>query len=225
LTKHILSEGGVVGDFHGDAAMGFWGWPLPQHDAAQRACRAALGIRGEFARAASRPGDPLTDFRIGVGVATGRAVAGKIGTTDQVKVSVFGPVVNLASRLEGMTKQLHAPILLDEATAEIVRAQLPGNVARTRRLALVRPYGMHAAIEVSELIPPEHEHQPLSDQHLRDYEGALDALRAGAWSKSLELLHRVPADDQAKDFLTVFIARHNRIPPTDWDGVITLDTK
>ena len=53
--------------------------------------------------------------------ASGRAVAGGIGTSDQVKVTVFGPVVNLASRLEGMTKLLHAPILLDEAAAEFVR--------------------------------------------------------------------------------------------------------
>ena len=45
MTHQILNHGGVVGDFQGDAAMGFWGWPLPQADAAQRAALAALGIR------------------------------------------------------------------------------------------------------------------------------------------------------------------------------------
>ena len=103
-THEIREQGGVLGDFHGDAAMGFWGWPLAQPDAAVRACLAALAIRAEFAATAQRPDDPLADFRVGIGIATGRAVAGKIGTVDQVKVTVFGPVVNLASRLEGMTK-------------------------------------------------------------------------------------------------------------------------
>src|SRR5207248_6514807 len=48
MTHHILDQGGVVGDFHGDAAMGFWGWPIAQPDAIERACRAALGIRAAF---------------------------------------------------------------------------------------------------------------------------------------------------------------------------------
>jgi class 3 adenylate cyclase len=61
---------------------------------------------------------PLAGFQMGVGIATGRAIACKIGTADQVKLTVFGPIVNLASRLEGMTKILHAPILVDETTAE-----------------------------------------------------------------------------------------------------------
>ena len=68
---------------------------------------------------------------MGIGIATGRAVAGKIGTVDQVKVTVFGPVVNLASRLEGMTKILHAPILLDDAHGgSDPRDSLPPEVAR-----------------------------------------------------------------------------------------------
>src|SRR6185503_14223643 len=117
MTHQILDEGGVVGDFHGDAAMGFWGWPIAHPDMVERSCRAALSIRAQFEAAACREGHPLADFRIGLGLATGRAVAGKIGTQDQVKVTVFGPVVNLASRLEGMTKLLRAPILLDEPTA------------------------------------------------------------------------------------------------------------
>ena len=56
--------------------------------------------------------------------ATGRAVAGRIGPREQAKVTVFGPVVNLASRLETMTKQLRVPILVDEATAELEIADI-----------------------------------------------------------------------------------------------------
>ena len=223
-TRHILDQGGVVGDFQGDAVMGFWGWPLPSDDLVERATSAALGIRAEFAAAANRPGHPLADFRVGIGIATGPAVAGKIGTTDQVKVTVFGPVVNLASRLEGMTKLLRAPILIDEATASRVR-DVNSAAARVRRLAHVRPFGLNASVEVSELLPPAEEYPELSDAHIADYEAALDALQDRQWDQAFELLHKVPSGDRAKDFLTVFIAQHNRTPPPNWDGVIPLDSK
>lgn len=225
MTHHILEQGGVVGDFHGDAAMGFWGWPLPQEDAVTRACRAALGIRAEFQASAQQDDDPLVDFRMGIGIAKGRAVAGKIGTVDQVKVTVFGPVVNLASRLEGMTKILRAAILLDEPTARVIRALVPRDVARVRRVARVRPYGLQASLEVSELLPPESQYPQLSDEHVAAYEAALDALLSRDWSRAFQLLHCVPAEDRVKDFLTVFIAQHNRTPPNNWDGVIPLLSK
>ncbi|HZZ72626.1 MAG TPA: adenylate/guanylate cyclase domain-containing protein [Pirellulales bacterium] len=225
MTRQILDHGGVVGDFQGDAAMGFWGWPLNSDDAMVRACQAALGIRAEFEAAARLPEHPLADFRMGIGLATGRAVAGKIGTTDQVKVTVFGPVVNLASRLEEMTKILRAPILLDETTARNVRRKLPRTLGRCRRVARVKPYGLDRALEVSELLPPQQDAADLTDQNLADYEAALDALLARQWSDALKLLHRVPAEDSVKDFLTVFIAQHNRTPPAAWDGVIPLLTK
>lgn len=217
MTHHIRNQGGVVGDFQGDAAMGFWGWPLPQKDAVLRTCRAALAVRAEFER--------TEGFHAGIGVATGMAVAGKIGTIDQVKVTVFGPVVNLASRLEGMTKILQTPILLDEATANVVRKIVPHDVARVRRLAIVRPYGLDTPLEVSELLPPVSEYPVLTDEHIGFYEAALDAFLSRKWSAAFELLHRIPAEDQAKDFLIVHIAQHNRKPPADWDGVIHLASK
>ncbi len=217
MTRYIREQGGVVGDFQGDAAMGFWGWPLQQKDAVLRTCRAALSIRAEFEAEAG--------FHAGIGVATGKAVAGKIGTIDQVKVTVFGPVVNLASRLESMTKILRAPILLDEATARAVRRQVPRDIARVRRLAVVKPYGMDSSLEVSELLPPLSQYPVLTDEHLAYYEMALDKFLSRNWAAAFELLHRIPAEDEVKDFLTVYIAEHNRRVPLNWDGVIPLENK
>ncbi len=225
MTHHILDQGGVVGDFQGDAAMGFWGWPLRQRDTVLRTCRAALAIRSQFESAARDPQSPLAGFQAGIGVATGRAVAGRIGTVDQVKVTVFGPVVNLASRLEGMTKAVRAPILLDEATAQAARRQVPRDVARVRRLAIVRPYGLETPLEVSELLPPVSQFPLLTDEHLECFEAALDAFLKGRWSQAFELLHRLPPEDVVADFLTVYIAQHNRTPPPNWDGVIPLAAK
>lgn len=225
MTHHILGQGGVVGDFQGDAAMGFWGWPLAQDDAILRVCRAALAIRHEFDAAARQADSPLTGFHAGIGVATGKAVAGKIGTADHVKLTVFGPVVNLASRLEGMTKILRAPILLDPTTARAVRQHVCRDAARVRRLAIVRPYGLDTPLEVSELLPPASEYSLLTDEHLATSEAALDAFLAGRWSSAYELLHRIPAEDEVADFLTEYIVKNKRIPPPDWDGVIALESK
>jgi adenylate cyclase len=230
MTQHILAEGGVIGDFHGDSAMGFWGWPLPQPDAAARACRAALAIRKEFADAANlqkfgNSQRSMADFRVGIGISSGRAVAGQIGTIDQVKVTVFGPVVNLASRLEAMTKQIHAPILLDDATAAAAKRLLPPEVARLRRIAKVQPAGLDNPTLVSELLPPAAQYPQLSDENLAAYEEAVDAFLAGDWPRALQLLHRVPPDDLVKDFLTVFIAQHSRTPPAGWNGAIPLVAK
>jgi len=225
MTRQILDQGGVVGDFQGDAAMGFWGWPLAHEDDVMRTCRAALLIRSQFESAAQETNSPLAGFHAGIGIATGTAVAGKIGTVDQVKVTVFGPVVNLASRLEGMTKIVRAPILLDETTAQAVRSQVPRDVARVRRLAVVRPYGLDTPLEVSELLPPATDYPQLTDEHLASYEAALDAFLARRWPEALRLLHSVPTDDMVTDFLTVYIAKHNRVAPPEFDGVIPLETK
>jgi adenylate cyclase len=225
MTKAILAHGGVTGDFLGDAALAFWGWPFGSEQAPLDACRAALAIRREFAAAASQPDHPLRDFRVGIGIAHGRAVAGKIGTPEQVKFTVFGPVVNLASRLEGMTKQLRVPILLDEATADIVRTRLPRTEGRTRRLARVLPYGSERPLVVSELLPPADEQPALSDADLATYEAAVDAFTEGRWDDAYRLLHRLPPEDRAPDFLNQLITAQNRIAPAGWDGIVRLPTK
>jgi adenylate cyclase len=225
MTQNILDQGGVIGDFQGDAAMGFWGWPLAQPDAIERACLAALTIRTTFEASAHRVDHPLAGFQVGIGIATGPAVAGKIGSRDQAKIGVFGPVVNLAARLEGMTKLLGAAILIDETTARHASAHLPLQTGRCRRLVNVKPYGMDTALIDSELLPPLAEYPILTDEHLAIYEEALNAFRHGQWSQALALLHRVPPQDCAKDFLTEFILQHKRNPPPDWNGVVQMQAK
>ena len=225
MTRHILSYGGGIGDFLGDAALSFWGWPVSAPQGALDACRAALAIRAEFAAMNRQAEHPLANFQVGIGIAQGRAVAGKIGTSDLVKITVFGPVVNLASRLESMTKQLRVPILLDETVAEIVRQKLPAGEGRLRQLARVLPVGMETPLMVSELVPPFNGSRDLTDEQLAIYEKAVALFIAGDWERAYEELHQLPAEDKAQDFLTALIAQHNRMPPQGWDGVVRLPAK
>jgi len=225
MTGQILRFGGVTGDFQGDAALGFWGWPISSEEAPLNACRAALAIREEFEKAHAVPEHPLKDFETSLGIAHGRAVAGKIGTRDQVKVTVFGPVVNLASRLEGMTRELHVPILIDENLDQLVRTHLDPTDCRVRRLLQVLPYGMDRSLVVSELVPSESRLPELTQTHLDDFEQGVDAFIRGDWDSAWNSLHRMPAEDRAQDYLAMQITQHNRNAPPDWDGIVKLRKK
>lgn len=227
MTGEILRHGGVIGDFHGDSAMGFWGWPLDQSDAIGRACRAALRIREQFYDSA---GSPRFGFRCGIGIASGQAVAGRIGTRDQVKVTAFGPIVNLASRLEGMTKTLAVDILVDEASAAWVRQHVPSTQMRLRRLAKLRPEGFSAGVLVHQLLGGN---EPLgrtvaeaggewSDQAELAFQAALDRFLSGDWAEAWQRLKPLPQGDQPTELLLEFMRRHDRTPPPGWDGVIDI---
>jgi adenylate cyclase len=133
--------------------------------------------------------------------------------------------VNLASRLETMTRQLRAQVLIDPSSAAVIQASVAPSVARVRRLARVRPVGMSQPLDLFELLPPAGEPGAWTDQHLAAYAAALAAFEARDWPRALQLLHQVPPEDEAKDFLTLFIARHNRQPPDGWEGVIPLEAK
>jgi adenylate cyclase len=225
MTKCIHSHQGVIGDLQGDAALAFWGWPLDSGDSAIEACLAAVEIRQRFEDAAEKKGDPLSGFRCGIGIASGEAVAGRLGTAGQFKIDVFGPVVNLASRLEGITKQLRVPLLVDEATAQRVRDNPAGARVRFRRLARLRPYGMSTPVTVSELLPEVDHPQMMTDDWIQQYEAALDRFLEGDWDAAFAGLHEVPHWDHGKDFLTSFILKHQRKPPAGWDGVVPMDSK
>jgi adenylate cyclase len=225
MTGSILERDGVIADFQGDSAMAYWGWPIVLTDKVQRACLAALSIGNTFRSFARKPDHPLAGFQAGIGIATGDAVAGRIGPRDQSKVSVFGPVVNLSSRLQDMTKIFRVPILMDEKTAHLLQATTPPSLARCRRLAQVKPYGLNTPLMVYELLPPASDYPDLIDAHIATYQGALDAFIQGDWATAWKLLHQVPPEDQGKDFITGFILQNHHTPPPDWNGVIELTRK
>src|SRR6202012_5572414 len=88
MTRSVLAEQGVIADFQGDAVLAFWGWPTPLADGPLAACRAALAIRESFATAAARSDHALSGFDVGIGIAHGSAIAGRLGTDQQIKIGV-----------------------------------------------------------------------------------------------------------------------------------------
>ena len=224
MTGGILAYDGSIADFQGDAALGFWGWPTPLPDGPMAACRAAFSILQAFALPLGEQG-LLEGFTCGVGIAHGRAIAGQIGTSQQAKIGVFGPIVNQGSRIEGLTRQFGVGICIDESTANFVRRLMPPQEGRCRRLARLRPKGMDTTLLVHELLPPEVAGCLITDTAMLNYEAALEMVIAGRWPEAIERLNAVPDDDGAKQFLLKHMGKFDNTPPEGWDGAFTLDSK
>ena len=223
MTNVILDADGTIADFQGDAALGFWGWPVTLENGEVPSCLAALLIHNEFKNPDAH-GGLIDGFSVGIGVAHGNAISGQIGTSKQAKIGVFGPVVNQGSRLEGMTKQFGVPICIDEASANFVREHMPASQGRVRRLARVRPKGMAIALEVSELLTPANAPDAISDEIVETHENAVQAVIDGRWSEAIEILNGMP-DADPKSFLLEHMGDTNNEPPEGWDGAFSLTKK
>lgn len=121
----VTREGGVIDKFIGDAVMAFWNAPLRQSDHAHRACAAALGMRGAMREMNATRGFGLPDevaaeqnIEIGVGINTGPACVGNVGSSDRFNYSAIGDAVNVAARVETASKELAYDLLVSVATAE-----------------------------------------------------------------------------------------------------------
>src|SRR5262249_3290564 len=118
MSAAITEKGGIVAGFRGDAVLGFWGWPDAAESQVQQAAAAALLIR-------NRLQGWMLQKRCGLGVTHGRAIAGRLGAHDLGVVDLYGPVVNLAFRLEEMTKALGVGIVINDTVAARLAASDP----------------------------------------------------------------------------------------------------
>ena len=113
----IFRYEGTIDKFVGDAVMALWGAPLRIDNHPELAIRAAMELRETLPVLNEKLGrEGYPEIRVGVGVHTGNAILGNIGSEKKLDYTVIGDAVNLASRLEGLTKQYSCDILISEAT-------------------------------------------------------------------------------------------------------------
>ncbi len=168
LSEAILAEGGTIDKYMGDCVMAFWNAPLPTPDHAQRAVRAgermlkAVGELNRVLREEEGPSAPA--FAVGVGINTGDCVVGNVGSRWRYDYSVLGDTVNLASRLEGLSKEYGVSIILGPDTAEAVRTEhvlieldriaVRGRATESAIYTVLAPDGREEALkEVADLHP------------------------------------------------------------------------
>jgi adenylate cyclase len=150
--ESIQNQGGTVDKFIGDAIMAVFGSPIPYEDHAQRALRAALAIRETADGFRSWMHEhfvniALPEFEIGIGIHTGEAVIGNIGSPKRMEFTAIGDVVNTASRLEGLNKEFGWTIVASSATIHAA-----GSDVLTGRKEKVILKGREEEIEVFEVI-------------------------------------------------------------------------
>jgi adenylate cyclase len=147
MTEAIFDESGAVDKFIGDAIMAVFGWPEAHDDAALRAVRAAVEIRRRlYTFNATRRAQGKPPIENGIGLCNGEVVSGGIGSETRLDLTVIGDTVNVAARLEGLSKQFACKILLNESVYQEVRDYFPcvflGTEQVKGRAEAVRVYGI-----------------------------------------------------------------------------------
>jgi len=149
MVAAIEGEGGVVKQFTGDGLMAIFGAPKKSPDHAVQAVRAAVAMLrrlGPLNEQFAREGEET--LAIGIGIHTGEVVAGPFGPDERVEYAVVGDTTNLASRIEGLTKQMQTTILVSEVTA----ARLPANEFRLGRRETYQVKGKERPVGVVEVL-------------------------------------------------------------------------
>ncbi len=224
LTRIIYRHRGTIDKYMGDAIMAFWGAPLDDPRHASHAVAAALEMQRELARLQpqfkARGWPPI---RIGVGLNTGRMSVGNMGSEIRLAYTVMGDAVNLASRLEGITKEYGADIIVGESVCraapeflylEIDRVRVKG---KEQPVAIFEPLGHAGGID-----------RALSDQAAL-FHKALKLFRARDWDLAeVQLLNLQKLAPQRRLYQLYLerIAHYRSAPPgADWDGVFVFQTK
>ena len=148
MAEEVLSTDGVLDKFIGDAVMAFWGAPIEQSDQADRAVEAALGMLRRLKvlqKKWAAKGWPLID--IGIGIHSGAATVGNMGSEKRFDYTVIGDTVNVASRLEGLNKEYKTHLIISEATLEKLSKK-----PETRSLGEVVVKGKHQAVNIFAII-------------------------------------------------------------------------
>src|SRR6202167_35673 len=229
MTQIVFRHDGTLDKYIGDAVMAFWGAPFEDRDHATKGCHAALEMIArlkEMQKKWKAEGKPVLD--IGVGLCTGVASVGNMGSELRYGYTALGDTVNLSSRLEGLNKEYATHILLSDTTYAAVQDPL----LVFRELDLIRVKGKLQPVTLYELVAargtPEGD-APGLEEHLEFFAQGRACYQKRDWQEAQnvfeQLLKRWPEDGPArmyanrcKDYLVAG-------PEEDWDGVYVMTHK
>ncbi|BCU75424.1 CHASE2 domain-containing protein [Luteolibacter sp. LG18] len=218
MVDIVFKHGGTLDKFIGDAVMAHWG-ALEEGDEADHARQAVEAAR-EMLEALDElnekwSGEGREPFKIGVGLHLGEVLAGEIGSKERTEFGVIGDAVNLASRIEGMTKYFAVPLLVSGAVVDATEGS-----GKLRCVGRIRVKGRHEPVELYTLS---------RDRDLDErFAAALALFQKGEFTSAAEAfreLLREDPDDGAASRLAKWSADYEVEPPQSWDGTVIMDSK
>lgn len=231
MTKIVFDTQGTLDKYIGDAVMAFWGAPFEEPEHAANACNASLAMMTTV-RAMQKQweaeGKPKLD--IGIGLNSGPASVGNMGSALRYGYTALGDTVNLSSRLEGLNKEYGTHILVNESTYVAVKDA--GFLFR--ELDIIRVKGKLQPVTIYELVGKlsELERDPSYSelkQRLQDFATARQLYRKRDWGQAQnafqEILARTPDDGPSRMYWKRCQEYLFDEPPVGWDGVFTMTHK
>lgn len=218
MTDIVFANEGVLDKYIGDAVMAFWNAPFDQSDHALRAVKTALVMQQVLAHM-NQEGVFLNglQLRIGVGINTGEMIVGNMGSETRFDYTVIGDNVNLASRIEGITKEYGVGVLIAEATRVAA-----GESVLARRVDKVAVKGKKEPVVLYEAMALLSEATNDQKQLVTDFESALEAYFSRQFTDAVQhcqaLLQRYPDDGPSALLLTRAEQFLIQPPPEQWDG-------
>jgi adenylate cyclase len=224
MTDTLFRNLGTLDKYIGDAIMAFWGSPYPQQDHAFRACTCALEMIRNLEQLNARwELEGRKPISIGIGLNTGPVNVGNMGSAKRLAWTVMGDNVNLASRLEGMTKQYRVRIVISEGTYRQVADQFV-----CRDLDRIRVKGKLQPVTIYELLDLAENRQQY-EKLLAGFSQAMTAYREQEWDEATALfgtlLATYPDDGPTQIFLQRALDFRDHAPEPGWDGVHVMKSK
>jgi len=219
MTDIIQEEGGTVDKYEGDAIIALWNAPVLQPDHAQRCVRAALRCQAKLAEMRPMFRERLgKDLRMRIGMNTGPAIVGNMGSHTRFDYTMIGDSVNLASRLEGINKQFGTYTIISNSTMEQMGGLFP-----SRELAKVAVVGRKEPVTVYEPMMKD-EFEGRRTQFDRFAEG-LTLFYRGDFSGAESVFSGLKQDDPVARSYETKCRDLIDTPPEDWKGVWVITTK
>jgi len=220
MTDIIHEEGGTVDKYEGDAIIAFWNAPLTQPDHAVRCVRAALRCQAKLAQMRPSFRESLgKDLKMRIGINTGYAVVGNMGSHSRFDYTMIGDAVNLASRLEGINKQFGTYTLISQTTKEEMADAFPA-----REVSRVAVVGRKEPVVIHEPLLPEDMNEQ-KQKTLAIFSKALNLYYGGDFDQARSVFANIAGHDPVAQIYvekcTELLAR----PPEDWQGVWVVTTK
>jgi adenylate cyclase len=235
LTNAILDRKGTIDKYMGDAIMAFWNAPVDDREHQLHACEAALDmldridvLNSQRASEAKESGQTFIPIKIGVGLNTGTCVVGNMGSDLRFDYSVLGDSVNLASRLEGQSKEYGFPIIVGSKTALAVKDKFA-----ILELDFIMVKGKKEPEVIYAIAGREDTAHSGRFQRLRNLTiEMLACYRSRDWHGALAVIERGRRTDEAGTLELLYNLYEARIqgyqrnpPPADWSGAFALMTK